>query len=124
MILHFVFFQVLAWMQAKRARADDGEGLYYDEKIEDRVNPFWGPITASLHRGMDRTQRDAFLVGGDRNGGGVLDPAEAWMKIWGVPFNFNSDANGRVLKLNIGDVDKAAAIAAVVDMAIVGTIDF
>ena len=46
------------------------------------------------------------------------------MKIWGVPFNFNSDANGRVLKLNIGDVDKAAAIAAVVDMAIVGTIDF
>ena len=44
------------------------------------------------------------------------------MKIWGIPYNLASDSSGEILKLNIADVDKAAAVAAVIDAAIVGAV--
>ena len=44
------------------------------------------------------------------------------MNIWGIPYNLASDKGGEILKLNIADVDKAAAVAAVIDAAIVGLV--
>ena len=116
----------------KSATYNNGQHLLYHPDL----TTFWGRITEQLHEGMERTQRRGSLIAGtintplqDNSGNDALHPSdrvmdvgEVWMNIWGIPYNLASDSNGEILKLNIADVDQAAAIATFIDAAIVGAV--
>ena len=129
--------KVLVDFLTKSATYNNGQHLLYHPDL----TSFWGRITEQLHQGMERTQQTGSLLA--RTSASRIEeddmrrrrhpsphhrfldgPGELWMKVWGIPYELASDSKGEILKLNIGDVDKAAAIAGAINLAIVGAVGF